>query len=94
MTAPAGAARRIAVVVTAAAPERAREALRAAVGLGLRGDRVEVILTGAAAALAGGGDPAIARAVATLAELGQRVALGGGEIAACVRAADAIEVWT
>lgn len=94
MTAAGRRPRRVAVVVTATAPERAREALRAALGLGLRGDRVEVVLGAAAAALAGDADPAIARALATLAELGQRVITGGDAIAACVRAADAVEVWT
>jgi hypothetical protein len=85
----------ILVVVEAGAPDRASEALRAAIGLGLRGDPVEVLLTGAAVALAGGGDPRIERALGTLAELGRpaRVA-GADEVAGWITRARAVELWT
>ena len=82
------AAKTIAVIVAAQLPSRQREALRAAVGLTLRGDAVHVVL----AADTPADDPAIARAVATLRELGHRVTTG--DAAAVARRADAAEVWT
>jgi len=78
----------LAVVVATDRPARAREALRAAVGLTLRGDAVHVVL----AVPPPGDDPAIARALATLRELGHRVS--SGDAAAIARRADAVEVWT
>lgn len=85
----------ILVVVEAGSPDRASEALRAAIGLGLRGDPVEVLLTGAAAAHAGGGDARIARALGTLAELGRAARVAGpDEVAARIARARAVELWT
>ena len=83
--------RLLVVVLRARDPERVAEALRAAVGLGLRGDRVQVL-----AAAAGPWPARAERAAATLIALGHGVALGAGEaeIAAAVRQADAVEVWT
>ena len=76
--------KKVVVVVNGAA--RAAEALRAAVGLTLRGDRVDVV----ARIPLDERDPATARALATLR------ALGGdpGAPLAAVREADAVEVWT
>ena len=90
----------IAVIVRAGQTERVAEAVRAAVGLGLRGDRIEALLT--APALPALGDPRVARAVATLVELGHAVVgadpggpgAGPDAVAAAVRRADAVEVWT
>jgi hypothetical protein len=97
----------IAVIVRARGGERVAEALRAAVGLGLRGDRVVVCAAlgrggvGVEGGAAGGGAERgaagadIARAAATLRALGQVVRGGGDEeVAATVRAADVVEVWT
>jgi hypothetical protein len=89
----------IAVVVVAGAPDRAAEGLRAGVGLGLRGEPVRVIVTGAAARWleAGGGraDPRVVRALATLAELGRPAELlGEAEARAAAAGARVAEVWT
>jgi len=92
----------ILVVVEAAELERVSEALRAGIGLGLRGDDVEVVLTGPAARFAGGdeADPRVARALRTLAELGRPArVLSGGEldasmVDASMARARAVEVWT
>jgi len=89
-------------VVEAAELERVSEALRAGIGLGLRGDDVEVVLTGPAARFAGGdgADARVERALRTLAELGRpaRVMSGGELDASMVDAsmarARAVEVWT
>ena len=77
--------KQLAIVVRSGELARVREALRAAVGLSLRGDRVVVVCAALPA-----GDAAIDRAVATLRQLGHEV---GGDMAA-VRSADAVEVWT
>lgn len=77
--------KQIVVVIGATEPSRVREALRAAVGLGLRGDHVEVHARDLDLR-----DPAIARAVATLAELGRPVRAEPPSL----DAADAVEVWT
>ena len=80
----------IAILVRASAPDRAAEALRAAIGLTLRGDRVIVATGGAAAgALA---DPRVERGLATLRVLGHTVTSDDG--VALIRTADAVEVWT
>ena len=98
----------ILVVVEAAELERVSEALRAGIGLGLRGDDVAVVLTGPAARLAGGEevDPRVARALRTLAELGRPArVMGGGELDAgtvdafmvdssIMGRVRAVEVWT
>lgn len=78
----------IAVIVVARDRARQREALRAAVGLGLRGDRITVCAC--AGAELDAADPHIARAAATLAQLGHEV-VATGEVPAD---ADAVEVWT
>ena len=92
----------IAVVVRAQTRARVAEALRAAIGLSLRGDRISVFLTQTAHPAVASGDPAIARALATLVELGHTVhrpdsvdsANSAYELADLLRAADAIEVWS
>ena len=86
--------KRIAVIVRATHPDRVAEALRAAVGLSLRGDRVHVVLAAAARPACGHAQPA--RALATLRMLGHDVieADPGQAEADAVRLADAIEVWT
>jgi len=84
------AARTIAVLVRTTTVDRTAEALRAAVGLTLRGDRVVVATGGAdARALV---DPRVERGLATLRALGHAVTAGDG--ADLIRGADAVEVWT
>ncbi|ACY16680.1 bifunctional 5,10-methylene-tetrahydrofolate dehydrogenase/5,10-methylene-tetrahydrofolate cyclohydrolase [Haliangium ochraceum] len=91
--------KRIAVLVRTSEPARVAEALRAAVGLSLRGDRVEVVLPGAEPALSA----VLAeqrRAIDTLRMLGHTVELpadaadADAAAARALRAADASEVWT
>lgn len=77
--------KRIAVIVRTSDPARVAEALRGAVGLTLRGDAVRVALAPEAAPHA---EP---RAVATLTSFGHAV---GTDVAATLRDADAVEVWT
>jgi len=74
----------IGVVVQCRDLARVREALRAAVGLCLRGDAVRVYLDEQLLT----GDPISDRALATLRQLGQ--AINEGEVRDC----DAAEVWT
>jgi hypothetical protein len=70
-------------------PQRQSEALRAALGLTLRGARVEVIV---AAPLA---TPLAERAAATLRSFGYPVASADDEtLAAALARADRVEVWT
>lgn len=76
----------IAVILATSDLARQREAMRAAVGLGLRGDRVTVV----AHAEPADDDPHVGRALATLAQLGQRVARGRD----APGDADIVEVWT
>jgi hypothetical protein len=87
--------RLIVVVVATSDVPRAREALRAAVGLSLRGDRIHVVVPAFATGVGRGGTPA-QLAIATLAELGHRVTAPAepDEVAEAVRAADAVEVWS
>ncbi|HUS64867.1 MAG TPA: hypothetical protein VMZ28_10015 [Kofleriaceae bacterium] len=75
--------------------DRVSEGLRAGVGLGLRGDPVDVLLVDGAARWLDGGDPRIARALGTLETLG-RPARGAtrAEAEAAAAAARAVEVWT
>jgi hypothetical protein len=88
--------KRIAIIVRATHPDRVAEALRAAVGLSLRGDRVHVVV--AAAARPACAHAQAARALATLRMLGHDVIDAepdtGTAEADAVRMADAIEVWT
>ncbi len=85
--------KRVAVVVATRDRERATEALRAAVGLGLRGDEVSVAFADTGTREAAEADGAASKALSTLEVLGRRVA-GPGELAALVAGADAVEVWT
>ena len=81
------------VVVMATDSERAAEALRAAVGLGLRGDPVTALLVGWSPRLEE--DPRIARALGTLERLGRPArTVTLEEAQAAARAARAVEVWT
>lgn len=80
----------IAVLVRTATADRAAEALRAAVGLTLRGDHVVVAIGALPRAIAE--DPRVERGLATLRLLGHRVDEDDG--AGAVAAADAVEVWT
>lgn len=86
MTAPT---KTVAVIIRASDPFRIAEALRAALGLGLRGARVEVI----AEAPLPGDYPPIDRALSTLRDLGHAVAEGGA-VRDLIARADAVEVWT
>lgn len=74
----------IAVVIDTADRERVAEALRAAVGLTLRGDPVAVVTRRPLP-----DDPHIERAVATLRALGHTV----GAEPSVIAAASAVEVW-
>ena len=74
----------IGVAVRATDPRRYAEALRAAVGLTLRGDRVALVLLAPPPRT-----EAVARALATLATLGHQVAAPPEAL----RDADVIEVW-
>ncbi len=81
----------ILVVVTARSVDRVAEGLRAAVGLGLRGDPVEALLVGGDPPE----DPRIARALGTLERLGRPARVATlAEAQAAARAARAVEVWT
>jgi hypothetical protein len=76
----------IVVVVITHDPHRQAEALRAALGLTLRGSKVEVLVDAPLAT------PLAQRAAATLVSFGHRV--GPGDVAAAIRTASAVEVWT
>lgn len=78
----------IAVVIRASRADRAAEALRAAIGLGLRGERVCVVQCTPLP-----DDPRIERAVRTLEALSRPV-LPAAELVRAVRAASRVEVWT
>jgi len=83
----------ILVVVMARGADRVAEALRAAVGLGLRDEPVEVVLVGGPGAAAA--DPRIARALGTLELLGRPARIATmDEARAAAREARAVEVWT
>ena len=81
-------ARRIAVVLATEDLPRAREAFRAAVGLCLRGDKVQVVL----AVEPPTDDPDIRRAMGALQEFGHSVTRG--DTSSAVEQADVVEVWT
>ena len=78
--------RRLVVVVQTSDPERVAEALRAAVGLSLRGDAISVILLAAADL----NEERARRAVATLRGLGHWI----DAPLTSLREADAVEVWS
>jgi hypothetical protein len=85
----------ILVAIAAGDADRVSEALRAGIGLGLRGDPVDVVLVGAAARFAAGGDRRIDRAIGTLAELGRPVeVIDEAALAARMARARAVELWT
>lgn len=86
--------RRVAVIIRASHPARVAEGLRAALGLSLRGDRIEVVVTDAAAYAGQCSDPAIRRPLATLAALGHEVVWGDAAMARALERADAVEVWS
>jgi len=78
--------KRIAVVIKTSNADRAAEALRAAVGLTLRGDRVSVVRVRPLPET----DARVARALGALAALGHEVDAS----MAVVHEADAVEVWS
>ena len=80
----------VAILIRTTTADRAAEAVRAAIGLTLRGDRVVVATGGAPAAVLA--DPRVARGLATLGVLGHAITADDG--AALARTADAVEVWT
>ncbi len=80
---------RIVIVVRATRRERIIEALRAAVGLTLRGASLEVVL---AEKVPDG--PDLERALAVLTAFGHRVSRHEDRIGVAVRGADVVEVWT
>jgi len=89
--------RHVAVVVDTDARDRIDEALRAAVGLTLRGDRLTVaVVDRAATVLEQTGDGRPHRGLATLAQLGHdvRCPVPAAAAAHLVRTADAVEIWT
>jgi hypothetical protein len=90
--------RRLCIVIRAAAPPRIAEALRAALGLGLRGDQVRVLAPPLAPLPDGPARALALRAVATLGALGHPVetiaSADDPAIAAAIRDVDAVEVWT
>ena len=70
-------------------PHRQAEALRAALGLTLRGATVEVAVEGSLLT------PLAERAAATLRSFGHAVGtLASGELEVALARADAVEVWT
>jgi hypothetical protein len=81
----------IVVIVRATDPARIAEGLRAGLGLTLRGDRVRVFVDARAPLAA-----AAARAAATLRSFGHEVIEDAppDAVAAALRTAHAIEVWT
>ncbi|HEU0036906.1 MAG TPA: hypothetical protein VFQ53_40125 [Kofleriaceae bacterium] len=78
----------IVVVARTLDPHRQSEALRAALGLTLRGARVEVIVDGPLLT------PQAERAAATLASFGHVVGAGPDALERALDRADAVEVWT
>lgn len=84
-----GAALAILVIVRTQDPHRQAEALRAALGLTLRGGRVEVCVDEPLAT------PLARRAADTLRSFGHAVGpLGGDALAAALGRAARVEVWT
>ena len=73
------------VVVRTREPHRQAEALRAALGLTLRGARVEVVVDGPLLT------PLAERAAATLTSFGHAIT---GDLEAALARATAVEVWT
>jgi hypothetical protein len=83
------------VVVRTRDPHRQAEALRAALGLTLRGARVEVAIEAADGADEALATPLARRAADTLRAFGHPVgALAGEALAAALARAGRVEVWT
>lgn len=78
----------IVVVLRASSADRTAEALRAAIGLGLRGSQVRVVLCAPPP-----NDPRIRRGMSTLEALG-RPAVPAEQLCSAVRGATKVEVWT
>lgn len=76
------------VVLRTRTADRASEALRAAIGLGLRGETVRVVLCAEPP-----DDPRVRRAISTLDALG-RTPVPADQLVDSVRAAARVEVWT
>jgi len=76
----------ILIIARTVDPHRQSEALRAALGLTLRGAKVEVVVHGSLLT------PLAERAAATLRSFGY--AVHDDDIAAALGRADAVEVWT
>ena len=75
----------IVVIVQTRDPHRQAEAMRAALGLTLRGGRLEVVVDGPLLT------PLAERSAAMLRSFGHTV---GGELRDALARADAVEVWT
>lgn len=90
---PSPTPKQLLVAVASSDPPRVAEALRAAIGLGLRGDEVIVALCAGGARGAAERDPAGAKALKTLEVLGRRVE-DRPDLAHLVATCDAAEVWT
>ena len=83
------------VVVRTRDPHRQAEALRAALGLTLRGSRVEVAIDASSELDAALATPLARRAADTLRSFGHPVgALSGDALAAALARAGRVEVWT
>jgi hypothetical protein len=82
-------AKSLAVVIRATDPFRVAEALRAAIGLGLRGAGVRVVTEHALPT----DYPPVDRAVGTLEQLGTSVDVSG-DMRDAIERSDAVEVWT
>ena len=83
------------VVVRTRDPHRQAEALRAALGLTLRGSRVEVAIEASGEVDAALATPLARRAADTLRSFGHPVgALAGDALAAALARAGRVEVWT
>jgi hypothetical protein len=88
-----GTRKQIAVVIATGDHARAAEALRAAVGLGLRGDAVSVAFAHPGGHQRIAGQPAADKALATLELLGQRL-VDAEALPELLATANAVEVWT
>ena len=78
----------ILVVATTRDPHRQAEALRAALGLTLRGARVEVAVAEPLLT------PLAQRAADTLRSFGHEVSTLGDDLSAALARADRVEIWT
>jgi hypothetical protein len=79
---------RVLVIATTSDPHRQAEALRAALGLTLRGARIEVAITEPLHT------PLARRAADTLRSFGHTVGDPEGDLAGALARADRVEVWT